>query len=84
MPPITMTTTYEPTQARSSDDLVALIESHRASVLASGIPTDADRELWAAIGLRANPSLRVVEDPVTAADEANFFDSPQDWDSFWE
>ena len=84
MPPITMTPTYEPLQARSADDLVALIEAHRASVLASSVPTDADRELWAAIGLRATPSLRVVEDPETAADEANFFDSPQDWDSFWE
>lgn len=84
MPPITMTSTYEPPQARSTADLVALIEAHRDAVLAAGVPTDADRELWAAIGLRATPSLRVVEDPDTATDEANFFDSPQDWDSFWE
>ena len=84
MPPITMTPTYEPPQARSADDLVALIEAHRDAVLASGLPSDADRELWAAIGLRASPSLRVVDDPATEADRNNFFDSPQDWDSFWE
>ena len=84
MPPITMTPTYEPPQARSADDLVALIEAHRDAVLASALPSDADRELWAAIGLRASPSLRVVDDPATEADRDNFFDSPQDWDSFWE
>lgn len=83
MPPITMPTTYDPGPTRSADNLVALIEAHRTAVLASGTATDADRELWAAIGFRATPTLRLIEDAPVVDEAATWFDAPQDWDSFW-
>lgn len=80
-----MPSTYEPVCGRTVDELLAIIEAHRAVVLVDGVPSDADRELWAAIGLRATPSLSLVGDvsEQRVDRETNWFDTPQDWDSFW-